>query len=544
MTDSYNQTQSARPLAELLVRGPVDPSLVLVLIRGLAKALDDLHAQEKVHGNLNPQTVLVTPDDGIVLVGAGGARSPAYAAPEQSAGVTEARTDLYSMGVLVFELLTGANPFLRDDPADSISAHRDLAYHRLPAMPAGVPVTLKLGLRQLLEKEPERRYANAAAFVKSLEEPNLPSAAGTAPPPPPVERPELAAPPVVAAPRRGPSAGPAVMTAIAAGLTIVGLALGGHFLWHRGDLQDDLAASASPVATLVLPADPIAAVQASLEKFDPQGKARALGHESEVTLKGPDAQRNADILRRRWSARLEADTRACKVTEALAGAAAVAAKLTRPAYRLQRELEALGGDAESLKLAWRAPKPAYAPAFRPVKLKDLASRRTFGLSLGSLRLENALAASSFLGRKVGTFEGVHLDEMGSLNAPAAARDPKDPTLRLEWRNPEPVAFPASATGEATVVEVAMASPLARMTWLELRLSKDGKTWGEPVLFTDSAGAAQLGHLIEPADIDGVKFMKVTLARVTQLSAPQDAPRVQALFVHAIDAADAPKLASP
>jgi serine/threonine protein kinase len=67
------------------------------------------------------------------LTGAFAVGTPSYMPPEQGlGGEIDARTDLYAVGVLLFELLTGAPPFVRDDPAEVIAAHRSS-----PAAPAG-----------------------------------------------------------------------------------------------------------------------------------------------------------------------------------------------------------------------------------------------------------------------------------------------------------------------------------------------------------------------------------------------------------------------
>ena len=528
-----------RRLSEILAdEGPLPPARVLNVVRGMAAELEQAHARGEVHGSLQPSKVLVTGDDRVRLVEFGG-MAPGYAAPEQHDGQgAEARTDQYALGVVIHEMLTGANPFARADPVETARAHRELDYNRLPALPAGVPATLKLALRRLLEKDPQRRFPSAGQFAASLEEPILPAAAGTAPE---EKKPEPAAPTpsrVAASDTRPRDATARAAHAKAAVAFLLIAGVGGTAVFFAARQKEpEVKASVAGVAS-ALPTDPEAAVKSALTRFDAAGKVRALEHEHELATKGPDAQRNTDMVRRRWTARLEHDARGAQLAEALAKG-----KVTRAEYRMLRELETLAACAAAVKVAWTPPPVTYPATYRPVAVKDLAPRRTFGLTLGGLRLGTPAAAGGFLARKLGAFEELHLDDLGLLKQVVGGHEGQDGTVRLDWTNPQPVLFPEPAAGEVPVLEVVLASPLPRMTWLEVRLSADGKTWREPLVLTQP-GCAQLGHLLEPADLHGARFVDVQLARVTQANAQLDSASLQAVFVHLVDAAAAQKLAAP
>jgi len=92
--------------------------------------------------------------------------TPHYMSPEQGHGQElDARSDLYSLGVVLFEMLTGQKPFSSDNPMTIIYMHRNAARPRLP----GPLEALQPLLDRLLAKLPEERFQSAAETVRALE---------------------------------------------------------------------------------------------------------------------------------------------------------------------------------------------------------------------------------------------------------------------------------------------------------------------------------------------------------------------------------------
>jgi serine/threonine protein kinase len=195
-------------LRDALATGPLSPQRALRITRQIALALERAHEAGIVHRDLKPENVmLVKKDDepdfvkvldfGIakVLEGAasasaeiakrnGGAAgqpltrmgtilgTPEYMAPEQALGepVTPA-ADLYGVGVMVYEMLTGLHPFDAPDRMAILSFHIvapvPLMQDRAPNVQ--VPAMVEAVVRCLLEKDAKKRYANARALVEAIE---------------------------------------------------------------------------------------------------------------------------------------------------------------------------------------------------------------------------------------------------------------------------------------------------------------------------------------------------------------------------------------
>ncbi|HEV8629344.1 MAG TPA: serine/threonine-protein kinase [Thermoanaerobaculia bacterium] len=236
-------------LAHRLERGAFpDRGAALELVARAAEALAAAHAAGLVHRDVKPANILLSPDGRVMLTDFGVARSldevseltrtgmvvgsPAYMAPEQLQGAAvDGRTDLFSLGVVLYELLLRKRPF----PAQSITT---LLYQILHEDPLADPAILReldpstaAVLRRLLAKAPADRFPDAAAAAAAVrhlplealpidETPTVPRLA--APPPPP------ALPPATTAgytPQAAPRRSAALLwggTAIAA-LVLVGV---------------------------------------------------------------------------------------------------------------------------------------------------------------------------------------------------------------------------------------------------------------------------------------------------------------------------------
>ena len=166
-------------LAAFLASGVPNPETTVRLALALALSLDELHRAGRVHGDLSPATVLVEPASGDALLETLGARgggrsreaSLAYAAPERTRRTTrgfDGRADLYSLGAILYEMLTGAPPFGSSDPL--ALAHAHLARAPMPVHErAAVPRVLSDIVQKLLAKAPADRYQTGRALAQDFE---------------------------------------------------------------------------------------------------------------------------------------------------------------------------------------------------------------------------------------------------------------------------------------------------------------------------------------------------------------------------------------
>lgn len=169
-----------RPLGP---RGPLP--LWLALARQVAEALAALDAAGWLHGDLKPANVLVSPDGRATLLDLGFCRradevgsqacrlvtgTPHYLAPETltSALRTDIRSDLYSLGVLLYGLLAGRPPFRAGTLAELVRLHRAAEPTPLTAVSPWVPEDVARLVHRLLAKEPLRRPATPREVVDAL----------------------------------------------------------------------------------------------------------------------------------------------------------------------------------------------------------------------------------------------------------------------------------------------------------------------------------------------------------------------------------------
>ena len=171
-------------LADLIASaGQMPPRRALDILEQIAAALDYAHSQEVVHGDVKPSNVLVDHADQVTLTDFGIARAvgsesatqamafgtPDYISPELARGeAVGPASDVYSLGVVAYELLVGRKPFNADNPLALVYAH---AYSPPPPPdqlnPRLSTETAQVLLRALA-KDPSRRYSTAAQFVAAL----------------------------------------------------------------------------------------------------------------------------------------------------------------------------------------------------------------------------------------------------------------------------------------------------------------------------------------------------------------------------------------
>lgn len=165
---------------------PMAPVEALRIARDLAAALDYAHSQGVVHRDIKPSNILLRSDGSAVLgdLGIGKAQSgdtaavrmgsPHYMSPEQIEGQQgDGRADLYSLGVVLFEMLAGRTPFDSDDPFQVAAKHLSDPVPRL----ADALSRYQDLIDRLLAKAPSNRYGSARELVEAIDafiEPRVP----------------------------------------------------------------------------------------------------------------------------------------------------------------------------------------------------------------------------------------------------------------------------------------------------------------------------------------------------------------------------------
>jgi len=168
-------------------RFSVERSLKVAL--AICEALQHIHGNGVVHRDLKPENILLDPGDGIKIIDFGiaytaAARrltfgklselmgSPDYISPEQVRGRRgDARSDVYALGVMLYEMVTGQAPFTGSNPFQVINDR--IVNHPIPPreINPGIPPQVQEIIYRALEREPAKRYASAREFARDLANP-------------------------------------------------------------------------------------------------------------------------------------------------------------------------------------------------------------------------------------------------------------------------------------------------------------------------------------------------------------------------------------
>lgn len=180
-------------LADGCLRAPLPLDLAVQIVRAVADGLEHAHTAvdyadqplQIVHRDVNPSNVLVSTSGTVKLVDFGIARAASspegrrrgfvgtyhYMSPEQTEGERlDARTDLFSLGTLIHELVTGEHPFRGDDMFTTMRAVREDTPPRLDARVPGVPPALIEIVERAGQKDADARYPSADAMLDDIEQ--------------------------------------------------------------------------------------------------------------------------------------------------------------------------------------------------------------------------------------------------------------------------------------------------------------------------------------------------------------------------------------
>ncbi|HSS02404.1 MAG TPA: serine/threonine-protein kinase [Kofleriaceae bacterium] len=175
-------------LRDGLAKGPLAPHRVVKILNQCCASLAEAHSIGIIHRDIKPDNVFLLnmagQPDFVKLLDFSVAKllegdrmktqagvvfgTPQYMSPEQGRGLPlDARSDLYALGILAFEMLTGAVPFHDDNPMTVIQMH---LHATVPPLPQSVPYSVQQIVRRALEKEPSRRYQSSGEMMQHCQQ--------------------------------------------------------------------------------------------------------------------------------------------------------------------------------------------------------------------------------------------------------------------------------------------------------------------------------------------------------------------------------------
>lgn len=173
---------SGESLMDRITRdGPLEPLEALRITLEVARGIDAAHGRGVVHRDLKPQNIALTAGGDVKVLDFGIARmegrpgltsaslfigTPDYAAPERTEGVSDIRSDIYSIGVVLYEMLCGKLPFAGKTPWTVMQMH---STEPPPPMPGSVPGSVRAIVERCLAKRPEDRYQTPRELADDIQ---------------------------------------------------------------------------------------------------------------------------------------------------------------------------------------------------------------------------------------------------------------------------------------------------------------------------------------------------------------------------------------
>ncbi|APR86624.1 serine/threonine protein kinase [Minicystis rosea] len=273
------------PLSDLLDQGPLTPARALGIARQMAAALAAVHDKGIIHRDIKPQNTLLEPGDHVKIIDFGLAKvdigsatgrkptrpstpltaagvvfgTPSYLAPEAALGMgaVDERSDLYALGVTLYEMLCGRLPFEGTDPVSIFRQQRqeDPPPMAVRAPGVAVPAEAERIAMRLVQRAPSDRYQSARETIEAIDE--AVKALDRPPPPPPP------------APRKGPPRW--AFAAVAVGSLVLGSAAAFLFLAPRAERKPRVTVAPPAPTSAAAPSAPAPSVSASAMPAEVEG---------------------------------------------------------------------------------------------------------------------------------------------------------------------------------------------------------------------------------------------------------------------------------
>ncbi len=172
-------------LSDTIAKGPMSLVAAAKIIERLAPALDDAHLKGIVHRDMKPANILfdragepyvsdfgiakITQSQSTTVTGGAIVGTPAYMSPEQAQGEKiDGRSDVYALGVILFEMLSGTQPYQATTPMAVVVKHiTDPIPHILDANP-GLPTAIEVIIEKAMAKNPDDRFSSAGELYAAL----------------------------------------------------------------------------------------------------------------------------------------------------------------------------------------------------------------------------------------------------------------------------------------------------------------------------------------------------------------------------------------
>jgi len=163
---------------------PIPPSVAALLIREVAKGIEYTHNKSVIHRDIKPSNILISHLGEIKLIDFGVAKdetpskltltgmivgTPSYMSPEQANGdPLGAQSDIYSLGVLLYEMLTGVKPFLGDTNTEVLMKIVKGKFPSPKKYNRDIPLRLVQIVKKSMRRDTDKRYLNASEFIRDL----------------------------------------------------------------------------------------------------------------------------------------------------------------------------------------------------------------------------------------------------------------------------------------------------------------------------------------------------------------------------------------